>query len=167
MNIERGNVWNQFLVSSALVSLYAVTKVYSVRFGGPLFARALPAGGYGGPFLRLCICNAVSVTRYSPAYWLKNLLHWCNNNEVLIVDISRVYANSLPQAIGKKQDKSVPTQCISANFQWYTKKRRKTCFRNTNILNYQPGFDNSSVFLVKYQSLTKFSITWLVSRQIL
>jgi len=48
MNIESGNVWNQFLVSSVLVSLYAVTKVLS-QIGGPLFARVPPAeGGTGG-----------------------------------------------------------------------------------------------------------------------
>ena len=47
MNIERGNVWNQFLVSSDLVSLYDVTKV--LRFCGPFLPGASPAGETRGP----------------------------------------------------------------------------------------------------------------------
>jgi len=35
MNIERGNVRNQFLVSSVLVSLYAVTNVLGQISGPP------------------------------------------------------------------------------------------------------------------------------------
>jgi len=55
MNIERGNVRNQFFVCSDLVSLYATTKVLS-QIWGPLFCSGPPsAGGYGGPFLRLCM----------------------------------------------------------------------------------------------------------------
>jgi len=49
MKVERGNVRNQFLVSSVLVPLYAVTKVLG-QIWGPLFARPPPAGG---TFLRL------------------------------------------------------------------------------------------------------------------
>jgi len=30
-------------------------------------------------------------------YWVKYLFHWCVSNAVFIVDVSRVYANSLPQ----------------------------------------------------------------------
>jgi len=37
MNIERGNMWNQFLVSSVLVSSYAVTKVLSPIWGAPFY----------------------------------------------------------------------------------------------------------------------------------
>jgi len=49
MNIERGNVRNQFLMSSVLVSLYAVTKVLG-QMWGPIFCPS-PArpGGTGGP----------------------------------------------------------------------------------------------------------------------
>ena len=36
---------------------------------------------------------------------LQALLHWRDNNAVFIDDVSRVYANSLPQKIGKKQNK--------------------------------------------------------------
>jgi len=66
MNIERGNVWNQFLVSSVLVSLYAVTKVLS-QIWGPSFARATPGREYGGAFLRLWVRGAVMV-------WIVTLL---------------------------------------------------------------------------------------------
>ena len=34
-------------------------------------------------------------------YWLQTLLAWCDNNAVFINDVSRVYANSLPQMISK------------------------------------------------------------------
>ena len=50
MNIERENVWNHFLMSSVLVSLYAVTKV--IR---PPFWLPPPWPGLRGPFLRLCV----------------------------------------------------------------------------------------------------------------
>ena len=46
MNSEKGNVWNQSLVSSVLVSLYAVTKVPS-QIWGPRFARGTPGGDMG------------------------------------------------------------------------------------------------------------------------
>jgi len=35
--------------------------------------------------------------------WLQALLHWCDNNAVFIVDVSKVCANSRPQKTGKKQ----------------------------------------------------------------
>jgi len=28
-------------------------------------------------------------------YWLQTLLHWCHNNTVFIVDVSRVYASGV------------------------------------------------------------------------
>jgi len=43
-------------------------------------------------FLSLCI-----------VYWLLTLFHWYDNNAVFIVHVSRAYANTLPQKIGKKQ----------------------------------------------------------------
>jgi len=46
MNIESGNVRNQFLVSSVLVSLYAVTKELSQIWWPPFFPGL---GGTGGP----------------------------------------------------------------------------------------------------------------------
>jgi len=49
--------------------------------------------------------------------WLQTLLHWCDNNAAFIVDVSRVYANSLPQKIGEKQNQSVHTHRIFENFQ--------------------------------------------------
>jgi len=42
-------------------------------------------------------------------YWLQTLLNWCDNNTTFIGDVSRVYANSLPQKIGKKQNQTVHT----------------------------------------------------------
>jgi len=35
-------------------------------------------------------------------------------------------------------------------------QKDKKCLRNTNILNYFPSFGNYSIFVVKYQSFTKF-----------
>jgi len=43
-------------------------------------------------------------------------------------------------------------------------KMDQKCLRNTNMLNDLPHFDNSSIFVVKYQAVTKFSIRWPVSR---
>jgi len=37
-------------------------------------------------------------------------------------------------------------------------QKDKKWLRNTNIWNYLPCFGNSSIFVVKYQSFTKFSI---------
>jgi len=45
-------VVNQFLVSSVLASLYAVTKVLR-QIWGPFLPASPPAGGYGEPLLRL------------------------------------------------------------------------------------------------------------------
>jgi len=44
------------------------------------------------------------------------------------------------------------------------KQKDKKYLRNTNILNYLPSFGNSSTFVVKYQSFTKYSFRWPVSR---
>jgi len=41
-------------------------------------------------------------------------------------------------------------------------QKDKKCLRNTNILNYFPRFDNSSIFVGTCQFFTKFSIRWLV-----
>jgi len=43
-------------------------------------------------------------------------------------------------------------------------QKDKKCLGNTNMLNYLPRFDNSSIFVAKYQSFTKFLIRWLDSR---
>jgi len=56
-------------------------------------------------------------------YWLQALLHWCDNNAVFIDDVSRVYANSLPQKIGKKQNQSVHAHCVLKNFQSVTRTK--------------------------------------------
>jgi len=56
-------------------------------------------------------------------YRLHTLLHWCDNNAVFIVDVSRVYAKSLSQKIGKKQKHSAHTRCISENFQSGTRTK--------------------------------------------
>ena len=53
---------------------------------------------------------------------VQTLLHWCESNTVLIVDVSRVYANSSSED-GKKQNQGVHTHCISENFQSVTRKK--------------------------------------------
>jgi len=55
-------------------------------------------------------------------YWVQTLLHWCDNNEVFIVGVSRVYAHSSSED-GKKQNQSVHTHCISEHFQSGTRKK--------------------------------------------
>jgi len=49
MNIESGNVWNQFLVSSVLLSLYAVTKELSQIWGSPFLPGPSRTRGAAGP----------------------------------------------------------------------------------------------------------------------
>jgi len=97
-------------------------------------------------------------------YWLQILRHCCDNNALFIINVSRVIVNSLPQKIGKKQNQSVHIHCISENFQWYTKKRIKSALDISTFLNYLTSFDNTSIFVVKHQSFTKFSIRSPVSR---
>jgi len=53
--------------------------------------------------------------------WVQTLLHWCDSNAVIVVDLSRVYVKSSSED-GKKQIKSVHTHCISENFQSDTRK---------------------------------------------
>jgi len=36
---------------------------------------------------------------------VRTLLHWCDSNAVFIVDVSRVYANSLPQKMARSKIK--------------------------------------------------------------
>jgi len=48
-------------------------------------------------------------------YWVQTLLHWCDSNAVFIVDVSRVYANSLLQKMARNEIKAY-THCISGNF---------------------------------------------------
>jgi len=61
-------------------------------------------------------------------YWVQTLLHWCDSNAAFIVDVSRVYANSLPQKMARIKMKAY-THCISENVQRYTIKTIKS-FRN-------------------------------------
>jgi len=97
-------------------------------------------------------------------YCVKTLLHWCDSNAVFIADISRVYANSLPQKMARNKLKTY-AHCISENFQCYTNKRIK----NALEIGYQhfKRSPNSNIFVVKYQSFTKFSIRFSVSKYIL
>jgi len=41
-------------------------------------------------------------------YWVHTLFHWCDSNAVIIIDVSRVCANSSSED-GKKQNQSVHT----------------------------------------------------------
>jgi len=36
-------------------------------------------------------------------YWVQTLFHLCDSNAVFIVDVSRVYANSLPQEMTRRK----------------------------------------------------------------
>ena len=78
-------------------------------------------------------------------YWLRTLLHWCDNNAVFIVDVLRMYANSLPQQTSKKQNQSVHTAFLKI-FRVVHEQMDKKCLRNTNILNDFPRFDNFQIF---------------------
>jgi len=49
--------------------------------------------------------------------WLQALLHWCGNNTVFIVDVSKVCANFRPQRSRQETKASVNTHRISENFQ--------------------------------------------------
>jgi len=97
------------------------------------------------------------------AYRVQILLHRCDSNAVFIVDVSRVYT-IFSSEDGKKQNQNVHTHCISENFQWYTRKKDK----NALEIGYQhfKRSPNFNIFVVKYQSFTKFSIRWPVSRYI-
>jgi len=55
-------------------------------------------------------------------YWLQPYFQWCDNHADVefIVGVSKVYANSLLQKIGNKQNQSLHTHCISKNVQSYT-----------------------------------------------
>jgi len=39
-------------------------------------------------------------------YWVQMLLHWCDSNAIFIVDVSRVYTNSLPQKMARNKIKA-------------------------------------------------------------
>ena len=97
-------------------------------------------------------------------YWVQTLLHWCDSNAVFIVDVSRVHANSLLQKMTRNKIKAY-THYISENFQWYTNKRIKNALE-IGHQHYKPT-PNSNIFVVKYQSFTKFLIRWPVSKYIL
>jgi len=62
MDIERWNVWNQFMVSLVLVSLYGVTNVLT-QIWGPLIAYAPRPGGAVG---------------HSSGFEHKPIIHWPN-----------------------------------------------------------------------------------------
>jgi len=59
----------------------------------------------------------------SIVYWLQTLFHWCNNNTVFIVDVSRVCANSLPQKI-RQETKSKRTHTLHF---WNQKRCSRYC----------------------------------------
>jgi len=58
----------------------------------------------------------------------------------------KVYANSLPQKIGNKQNQSVHTRAAFLKIcRVVHEQKDKKCLRNTNMWNYLPSFDNSSI----------------------
>jgi len=98
-------------------------------------------------------------------YWLQTLLHWCDSNAVFIVDVSRVYANSLPQKMARSKIKAYTRTAFLTIFRVVYEKKNTNALQ-TGYQHFKP-FPNSSIFVVKYQSFTKFSIRWPVSGYIL
>ena len=66
---------------------------------------------------------------------------------------------------GKKQNPSVHTLHFWNISEWYSNKRIKTALE-IGYQHYQPS-PNSNIFVVEYQSFTKFLIRWPVSKYIL
>jgi len=58
--------------------------------------------------------------------WLQTFLHWCDNNAVFIVDVSRVHANSFSE--DGQETKSKRSHILHfRNFsEWHANKRIKT-----------------------------------------
>jgi len=84
------------------------------------------------------------------------LLHRCDSNAVFIVDVSRVYANSLPQKMARSKVKVYTRTAFLKIFGVVQEKRRKNTLE-TGCQHFE-RFPNSSIFVVKNQSFTKFSI---------
>jgi len=78
-------------------------------------------------------------------YWVKTLIHWCDSNAVFFVDVSRVFANSLPQKMARSKIKAY-AHCISENFQSYTNKRIKNALE-IDYQHFKPS-PNSNIFVV-------------------
>jgi len=95
MNVERGNVWNQCLVSSVLVCLYAVTKGSQSDFG-TLFSSP-PRLGYVESFCRLWLLQRLIMRepfvglRFTATFLWYILRHQWN---VLYVDACNMYQNT-------------------------------------------------------------------------
>jgi len=107
--------------------------------------------------LEFCFCMKVHFT-------LEIVWSYCDSNAVFIVDVSRVHAIS--SSDGKKQNQGVHIHCISENFRSGARKKKD---KNTLEIGYQnfKRSPNFNMFVVKYQSFTKFSIRWPVTRYIL
>jgi len=77
------------------------------------------------------------------------LLHWCDSNAVFIVNVSKVYANSLPQKISRNKIKAY-TYCISVLHEQ----------KDKNVLeigcqHYKPS-PNSNIFVINTNHLRNF-----------
>jgi len=62
-------------------------------------------------------------------HWVQTLLHWCDSNAVFIVDVSRVYANSLPQQMARSKIKAYTRTAYLKFFRVVHEKKDKKCFR--------------------------------------
>jgi len=117
--------------------------------------------------VKLTQCEHTGMMILSPGivYWVQALLHWCDNNAVFFVDVSRVYANSSSLRWQETKSKRTHTAFLK-NFS-VTRTKGKKCLSNRLPTIHFKRSPNSNIFVVKYQSFTKFSIRLSVSKYIL
>jgi len=132
-------------------------KYFKLRLEKPL----LPPSGNNPPDAHE---RSMLLLSQGIVYWQQTLLNWYDNNTVFTDGVSRVYANSLPQKMAKNKIIVYTHTAFLKNFKVVHEQKDKKCLINTNMLNYLRSFENSSIFVVKYQSLTKFPIRWPDSR---
>jgi len=80
-------------------------------------------------------------------YWVQTLLHWCDSNAVFIVDVSRVYANSLSQKMARNKIKTCTHTAFLKIFRVVHEQKDGNCLRNRHQ-HYKPS-PNSNIFVVK------------------
>jgi len=98
--------------------------------------------------------------------------NFLNNNQYVKISLTALKVCTVQQNPNIiKFHEAKLTSVLEKNGMWYTNIRKvvhehkdKKCLRNTNILNYLPRFDNFCIFVVKYQSFTKFSNRCSVSK---
>jgi len=109
--------------------------------------------------VKLTQYDHTSILFLSPGivYWVQTLLHWCDSYAVFIADVSRVYANSLPQMARSKIKAYASTAFLKIFRVAHRKKDKNTL--DTGYQHFEPSPNSSTgLFVIKYQSFTKFSI---------